>query len=118
MKKNFVLFVLTLAITPLFSQNLPKLLNQANWQQNVNYDIKVQLNSVTNSLMAFEKMTYTNNSPNTLDTIYIHLWPNAYRNRTTAFAKQQLENGNTEFHFAPESDRGYIDSFDFKISQF
>lgn len=116
MKKNFVLFVLTLAITPLFSQNLPKLLNQANWQQNVNYDIKVQLNSITNSLMAFEKMTYTNNSPNTLDTIYIHLWPNAYRNRTTAFAKQQLENGNTEFHFAPESDRGYIDSFDFKIN--
>jgi hypothetical protein len=116
MKKYFVLIVLTLAITPLFSQNLPKLLNQANWQQNVNYDIKVELIDSSKSLIGFEKMTYTNNSPNTLDTIYIHLWPNAYRNRTTAFAKQQLENGNTEFHFAPESDRGYIDSFDFKIN--
>ena len=73
MKKYFVLIVLTLVITPLFSQNLPKLLNQANWQQNVNYDIKVELNTRSNSLLGFEKMTYTNNSPNTLDKIYIHL---------------------------------------------
>ncbi len=116
MKKNFVLLVLTLAITPLFSQNLPKLLNQANWQQKVNYSIQVELNTKSQSLQAFETITYFNNSPNTIHEVYMHLWPNAYKNRNTAYAKQHLENGNTDFHFAPDEDRGYIDSFDFKVN--
>ncbi|MDZ4667566.1 MAG: M1 family metallopeptidase [bacterium] len=116
MKKIFILFLLTLTLGHLFSQSLPKKLNQANWQQKVDFETQVSLNVNTHSLNAFEKITYTNNSPNTLTEIYIHLWPNAYKNRTTAYAKQDLENGKTDFYFSQENDRGYIDSLDFKVN--
>lgn len=116
MKKFLVLLLLTLAQAHLFSQTLPKSLNQANWQQNVNYVIEVSLNDSAHALSAFEKITYTNNSPNSLSIMYIHLWPNAYKNRNTAYAKQEIENQHTLFYFADEADRGYIDSLDFKVN--
>ena len=54
-------------------------------------------------------------SANVLTEMYIHLWPNAYKDNTTAFARQQRENGQTKFWYAPEEDRGYIDSLDFRV---
>ncbi|OYU94235.1 MAG: hypothetical protein CFE21_16740 [Bacteroidetes bacterium B1(2017)] len=100
----------------MFSQSLPKKLNQANWQQKVNYSIAVSLNDQTQMLSGFEKIVYTNQSPDKLSEIYMHLWPNAYKTRTSAYAKQDLENGKTKFYFADSSDRGYIDSLDFAIN--
>lgn len=116
MKKFFVLLVLTLLQAHLFSQTLPKKLNQANWQQKVDYTIQVALDDSMHTLSAFERITYSNNSPDKITDIYMHLWPNAYKTRTTAYAKQELENGNTNFHYADESERGYIDSLDFKVN--
>ena len=89
---------------------------QAAWQQTVNYSIEVMLDDQNHILRGFETMEYINNSPNTLGEIYIHLWPNAYKNDQTAFAKQMLENGETSFYFSKDKDRGYIDSLDFFIN--
>jgi len=83
------------------------------WQQEVNYSIEVTLDDNEHTLEGQVEMAYTNNSPDDLDFIYIHLWPNAYKNRQTAFAKQKLESGSTKFHYALPSERGYIDSLDF-----
>ncbi len=58
------------------------------WQQEVNFKINVRLDDKTHTLHAFESFEYINNSPNSLDKIYIHLWPNAYRDGKTALAKQ------------------------------
>ena len=91
-------------------------LSQQNYfQQEVNYTIDVTLHDVTHELTAFEKIEYINNSNNTLDYIYFHLWANAYKNKETALAKQLLENGETEMHFAKDEDLGYIDSLNFII---
>ena len=108
-----LLFVFSSISFCLFSQPKQK---QANWQQKTDYNISVKLNDEQNKLSAFEKITYTNNSPNELNEIYIHLWPNAYRNIETAFAKQKLENGDAEFYYSTEEDKGWIDSLDFKIN--
>ena len=89
---------------------------QAAWQQTVNYSIEVMLDDQNHILRGFETMEYINNSPNTLGEIYIHLWPNAYKNDQTAFAKQMLENGETSFYFSKDKDRGYIESLDFFIN--
>ncbi len=78
------------------------------WQQQVNYIIDVSLNDKTNTLEAFEKITYINNSPDTLDYIWFHVWPNAYKNDKTAFSDQQLQNGNTDFYFSGKEEKGYI----------
>lgn len=86
------------------------------FQQTVNYTIQVSLNDSSNELHAFETIEYYNNSSFELREIYFHLWPNAYKNDNTALAKQQLENGNTEFYYSKEEERGYIDQLDFKVN--
>jgi hypothetical protein len=100
----------------LFFQSHAQITRQARWQQTVNYTIEVTLDDQNHILRGFETIEYINNSPNTLNEIYMHLWPNAYKNTKTAFAKQMLENGETSFQFAKENDRGYIDSLDFFIN--
>jgi hypothetical protein len=89
---------------------------QPQWQQRVDTKIEVRLDDRQNFLHAFEEFTYYNNSPDTLKFIYVHLWPNAYKNDHTPFAKQLDLNGNTSFYFAKDKDRGYIDSLQFTIN--
>ncbi len=86
------------------------------WQQQVNYTIDVSLNDKEHTLTGFEKIEYTNHSPDTLKFIWFHLWPNAYKNDKTAFTDQQLENGNTKFYFSGKGDKGYINRLDFKVN--
>ena len=85
------------------------------FQQDVNYRITVKLDDEAHTLDGFISIEYHNQSPDTLEYIWMHLWPNAYKNDATAFAKQKLKDKSTRFHFSDEKDRGYIDSLDFKI---
>jgi Peptidase family M1 domain len=86
------------------------------WQQQVNYNIDVSLNDKEHSLDGFEKIEYTNNSPDTLKFIWFHIWPNAYKNDRTAFSDQLLENGSTKFYFSDKEQKGYINRLDFKVN--
>jgi len=86
------------------------------WQQQTNYTIDVSLNDKEHTLDGFEKIEYTNNSPDTLKFIWFHLWPNAYKNDKTAFTDQMLENGSTKFYFSGKEDKGYINRLDFKVN--
>lgn len=86
------------------------------WQQEVNYTIDVSLNDTEHTLTGFEKIDYTNHSPDTLKFIWFHLWPNAYKNDKTAFTDQELENGSTAFYFSGKEDKGYINRLDFKVN--
>ncbi|MGQ0829387.1 MAG: M1 family aminopeptidase [Bacteroidota bacterium] len=89
---------------------------QTYFQQEVNYTIQVKLDDVKHELTADERIEYINNSPDQLTFIYMHLWPNAYKDNTTALAKQLRESGNTTFYYSKEEERGYIDRIDFKIN--
>lgn len=86
------------------------------FQQEVNYNIDVQLNDVAHTLRAFEKIQYINNSHISLNFIYFHLWPNAYKNNQTALAKQLLKQRNTTLYYSKPEERGYIDSLNFNIN--
>lgn len=86
------------------------------WQQHVNYDISVSLNDKDHTLDAVEKITYINNSPDTLYFIWFHLWPNAYKNDRTAFSDQLLANGRTDFYFSNDEQRGYINRLNFHVN--
>ncbi len=89
---------------------------QKYWQQQVNFNIDVSLDDKDHSLDGFVKMEYTNNSPDTLNYIWIHLWPNAYKNDKTAFSDQFLENGRPDFYFSEKEKRGYINRLNFKVN--
>ncbi len=86
------------------------------FQQHVAYDIDVTLDDSLHTLTGYEKLTYTNNSPDELTFIWFHLWPNAYKNNETAYAIQKFEQGSAKFHFADEEERGFIDSLNFKVN--
>ena len=90
---------------------------QTYWQQKNDFKISVTLNDVDNSITGFEQIDYYNNSPDTLNYIWIHLWPNAYKNDRTAFSDQLLENGRTDFYFSPENKKGYINKLNFKVDK-
>lgn len=105
----------------LFALTSTFLLHTANcqllyWQQQVNYTIDVSLNDTEHSLTGFEKIDYTNNSPDTLKFIWFHCWPNAYKNDKTAFTDQELENGSTASYFSGKEEKGYINRLDFKVN--
>ena len=81
----------------------------AYWQQDVRYNIDVKLNTVDQLLVGVEQLTYINNSPDSLSELYIHLYPNAYKNRESIFAKEMEEMGKYGFAFSHNKDRGWID---------
>lgn len=89
---------------------------QAYFQQRVDTKIEVRLDDKRSFLHGFETFKYTNHSPDTLQYIYVHLWPNAYMNDRTRFSEQQMINRNTAFYFSKPSERGYIDSLDFHVN--
>ncbi len=88
---------------------------QPAWQQRVDTKIEVSLDDKHHFLNAYEEFTYTNNSPDTLTFLYIHLWPNAYKNDRTPFAHQLDVLRNTSFYYSKPKDKGYIDSLQFTI---
>ncbi len=107
MRFTFVCFLL-FTVSQLWAQTY--------FQQEVNYHIDVTLNDKKHALSAFASFEYTNNSPDTLEFIYFHLWPNAYKTDGTAMAKQLVEDGDLTFFLAPDEIRGYIDSLNFKAA--
>lgn len=86
------------------------------FQQEVNYIIDVKLDDVKHELNAVESIEYINNSPDDLKEIYMHIWPNAYRDLHTFLAKQFIENGETKFHNSSVKQRGYIDQLEFQVN--
>ena len=87
---------------------------KGNWQQEVNYTIKVTLDDQLHMLRGSEEFVYTNNSPATFNSLYIHLWPNAYKNKNTALAKQLMMSGKDYLFRNDPEYQGFIDSLDFK----
>lgn len=104
------LFALLISVFPASAQP-----DSNYFQQQVNHTIRVKLNDVNHTISGFETVEYTNHSPHVLKYIYFHIWPNAYKNNETQLAKQKLESGDLDFYFAPESERGFIDSLLFKV---
>ena len=76
---------LTLSLLTLLSVSISA---QDYFQQEVNYNISVELNDKNHTLIAEEIIEYTNNSPDDLDFLWFHIWPNAYKDNSTALAKQ------------------------------
>lgn len=85
------------------------------FQQEVNHTIEVALDDKAHVLHGHQQFEYVNNSPQTLEFIWLHLWPNAYKNGETALGKQLLSQGNKRLYYASEADRGYIDSLHFTV---
>jgi len=93
----------------------PEASSQRYFQQEVNYKIHATLNDNMHALSCFETIDYKNNSPDTLEFLYFHLWPNAYSDNNTQLAKELFKRDGRSKLFKKEKLRGYIDSLDFEV---
>ncbi len=109
MKKQLTFLGFLLLSGTLFAQE------KAYFQQDVAYKIEVTLNDKNHEVYGDIEITYQNNSPDALEIIYMHLWPNAYQNGT-ALAKQFLQNKETDMYYADDKDLGGISNLNFKIN--
>ena len=104
---------ITLALLSILSINLSA---QEYFQQETNYIIDVELDDENHTLNGTEHIDYFNNSPDDLEFLWFHIWPNAYKDNTTMLAKHELEGGSTQLYYASEEERGYINGLDFKVN--
>jgi hypothetical protein len=49
------------------------------WQQQADYEIEIELNTQNHRYEGKERITYTNNSPDSLKRVYFHLYNNAFQ---------------------------------------
>lgn len=102
------------AVSLLFVANL-LVAQKPYFQQEVHYTIQVTLYDSIHTISGAVAIEYTNHSPDCLDSIYFHLWGNAFQNRSTAFAEQKLRVGSTEFYFADANDLGGYSDLHFSV---
>ncbi len=107
MKIKFLIALACLVAGQVFSQEY--------FQQEVNYKINVTLDDKAHTISGDIEIEYISHAPQPLDSIWVHLWGNAFSEPTTAFGEQKLRMGSTEFYFAKDSDRGYYSGLDFSI---
>ena len=104
---------ITLALLCVLSINLSA---QEYFQQEANYTIDVALDDEAHTLKGNEYIEYTNNSANDLDFLWFHIWPNAYKENTTALFQQDLEDGSKKGYYATKQEKGFINGLDFKVN--
>ncbi len=83
------------------------------WQQRVNYEMKVDMDAAAHQYHGTQRLTYTNNSPDTLTKVFYHLYFNAFqpgsmmdvRSRTIADADGRV--ADRIFKLKPE-EQGWI----------
>lgn len=90
MNKKFLLFYFLL-FAFYFSNAQPD-----RWQQHIQYNMNVNLNVATNRLNGTEKIEYTNNSSDTLDRVFFHLYWNAFQPNSEMDIRSR-ELGKTKF---------------------
>lgn len=73
MKGIFATIILTLLVISLVTAQ------DCYWQQAINYEMEIDVDAKKNQYKGKQTVTYTNNSPDTLDRIFYHLYFNAFQ---------------------------------------
>src|SRR4030042_2279861 len=84
------------------------LLTLCSWQQRVGYTIEVNLDVDNKKLSGIEYFSYYNNAPIALETIYLHIYPNAYKDTHTAFSRETERLPGANFRDAGLKTRSWI----------
>jgi hypothetical protein len=85
------------------------------WQQYLRYNINAQLNDKEKSITGSETIVYKNNSPQTLSYIWFHIYPNAYKDQSTALF-QQIKNDPQRKEKLKQPTTGYITNLAFTVN--
>jgi hypothetical protein len=101
-------------LTSHFSLFTLLLLSAEAQNNNLKYTITVSLDHKSRSLDGFLKADLTNNTSDSIHYLWFNLYPNAFKSDRTAFSEYLLDKRRTDFYFADQSKRGYINRLDFR----
>lgn len=93
-KLILILFFLTLSIGQVYGQ------------EHV-ISIESQLDDKKDILRVKQSIIYYNDSDATLTEIYLHNWPNGYKNKMSPLSKRLIDDYDKSLYFAKDADRGY-----------
>ena len=79
--------------------------------------IKANLDVENKSFDIFQTIRYQNASNDTLKTVYLNDWNNAYSTKKTPLAKRFTEEFNDKFHFAKSEQRGFTTITDIRDAE-
>lgn len=91
--------------------------NTPYWQQHVDYGMEVTMDVETYQYSGTQKLVYTNNSPDTLQRMYYHLYFNAFQPGSEMDIrlqnikdgdKRMMEDGKSRIASLSESEQGYL----------
>lgn len=85
------------------------------FQQFVHYTIDVSLDTERHSVGGAETIAYVNNSPDTLREFYLHLYPNAFKDRHSPFMKEYRQRFNLNLVDLPGAYRSHLDISDVTV---
>jgi hypothetical protein len=77
--------------------------------QPVDYAISARLDDVAGLIRGSETIRYRNLTPDTLGSIWLHLYPNAFRDRSTTYARELESMGRFDFSLSRTRDHGWVD---------
>ena len=69
----------------------------------MDYTIDAVLEEEAKTLAVRQRIIYHNNSPYQLDTLFFHLWANAFGDKNSAYFKQTVAFGFLEPYFDPSN---------------
>ncbi len=78
-------------------------------QSRADYMMDVRLEPDSSMLFGHSEILFTNGVDFPVDTLWLHLYPNAYRDISTAFGQDLEAVGRYYFRASPESQKGWID---------
>jgi hypothetical protein len=85
------------------------------WQQDVHYTIDVRVDDRGHNLNGSETLDYTNNSPDTLSVLWLHLYPNAFRSARSTFMRDRLATDTWVLAGVPRKYRHWMDVSDVAV---
>jgi hypothetical protein len=85
------------------------------FQQFVHYTMKVSLDTDKHWLTGSETILYVNQSPDTLSEFYLHLYPNAFRDKDQPYQIDKNRQYNLVLKDIPGPQKGWIDLHDVRI---
>ncbi|MBT8237444.1 MAG: M1 family metallopeptidase [Croceitalea sp.] len=101
----------------LSAPNLNAQNNTSYWQQHVDYTMEVNMNVENYQYEGSQKLVYTNNSPDTLNRVYYHLYYNAFQPNSEMDVRlksiqdgdgRMLDNGNSRIETLKPNEIGYL----------
>ncbi|NNM19639.1 MAG: M1 family peptidase, partial [Croceitalea sp.] len=101
----------------LSAPNLNAQNNTSYWQQHVDYTMEVNMNVENYQYDGTQKLVYTNNSPDTLNRVYYHLYYNAFQPNSEMDVRlksiqdgdgRMLDNGNSRIETLKPNEIGYL----------